>query len=596
MISKDSELREYLLDFLKTFLLFLLFATIQLFLKPGSLFYEQGHYVDYLESFYDDGDLNVINQVPKREAWIVTKTFSYPSQYSYAQTVVLAPIYLVEWISGNIQEISKDKNFIFQLTTIAMNFMCLWVGFFFLNKACSLLSLKKIKVHMALFYFGSAFFYFSILQTTVIEIAAFPILSYCLFLLVKLKASNEIESVIPVGVWSGILFVTKHTFWFLPVLTIALISKKAFYEKKWLTLTKLFSSFAIPIFYNALNKKLQFGDWNQPVTPAAPFFDFSFESLSRNLIAFIFHKGGIFFVNPVYFLGILGAGFFIFKFFKHRKIQLWEAGYLTFFLVWIFLSHIVMIGYLVEDHLPGRFHLAAAPLLILGLSYLLNAVADKYQKMLTGVLVLACFWHLFLILNYVAIAYTQGGYFYAQNVIGDTESFRQGLDWYIHAVIVNLGSIYEHAPQIILFSVLISSLFVLVWRYWQVRIFGPVCACLTLLSMTFLTVLNILNAKENIQAHENYGLYKQSVVGDGAEIFFLDYAVDYVKTAESRNGSEVVQRVRKMLDDYYGTVRTQVIRSTPWFDEVLKNKDDNFSFFIQNSQDKKKIDAIQYPQ
>lgn len=92
------------------------------------------------------------------------------------------------------------------------------------------------------------------------------------------------------------------------------------------------------------------------------------------------------------------------------------------------------------------------------------------------------------------------------------------------------------------------------------------------------------------------GIFDGKVVGNGPEIYAIDYILDFAKAASSRNNPAVNEKIKKILDEYYQKVEKQVLISSPALDKAIKERSADFSFSIHHEESKehpkknKKID------
>lgn len=566
--------------FLKLFTFLLFFTVIALMLKPTSLFYEWDIYIHYFRSILSDGDFNIINQVPEEMRWLVTKKFFHPDHHPESQVAAMLPFYFFEYCSRLLTKTTYSESFVFQLTTIAINCFSLLLGTFFIKKSANELMIKAKNLDFLLFYIGSPVLYFSLLQTTVIEIVAFPLLSYLLLICIRLKKQIPLTSPFTVGIVSAFLVITKATFWPICLFVFILCAKVGYKQKKYLHLVFLVLSF-LPIFLaDIVNRTVKYGSFTSSIPPIALFNDFSFENIFNNLSGGFFAKGGLFFANPMYLIATAGL-LFLFKNLYDKKILNWlDVCALLSWCILVFFNHIFLIGYIVEDHLPGRIHLAIAPLLILGIIYFRNAPTMRYASKYWYLFLTGCsLWHIIITFNYIIVEFTSF-YIYSINTFPSRELFIAGFETYTRVLVSNFSEILKYRLQIATFVFLIALFATGLMRLKNLnnvlKLFTASCA-LIYISMI---VLNLVLHSGNIEKLKQQNFYSNSAIGDGKEIFHIDYVLDFVKTIKSRNNPKINEKIKLMTQDYYSKVKKQVIKSTPELDAAIATNSLDFSFMI----------------
>ena len=141
MKTKEHSKREFLIIFL-TVLSYFLFA---LLFKPGQLFYEGKIYVYHFISIINDFDFNIINQVPKPMAWLITPSNFHPDQHSVTQSAFMLPIYFLEYVAKSLSFTSIPAfayDFQYSLTALALNLFSLISGFYFIRQISKILALQ----------------------------------------------------------------------------------------------------------------------------------------------------------------------------------------------------------------------------------------------------------------------------------------------------------------------------------------------------------------------------------------------------------------------------------------------------------------------
>lgn len=561
------------------------FIVFSLLAKPGMLFYEGKIYLQYLSSMISDYDFNIINQVPKPMSWLVTGNYFHPDHHSESQTAIMMPFYFLEFLSKKLSFStipSAAYEFQFSLSTLALNFFSLLLGFYFLFKACLNLSLRVTLSDFAAFTLGTALFYFSFLQSSVLEVTAFPLLSYLIMSYLSEKTPSRQSSPAILGIACGFLFISKITFW--PAcLGFGLVFCFRFFKAKRFSDLIYFSAGFVPILAAAIiNNILKYGYFFPAATvpPVHHFFDFSFENFNRNLIYGFFPEGGLFFANPIYFLAVVGFFLFLIFLFREKKVGTFIFATSLVWFVLAFFGHLNLSGYIVEDHLPGRIHLAFLPMLFLGFVYLKSRMPVGFSRPFALLCLLSVAWHLFITAGYLVMI--QGSSFlYAGNMVPKKSLISVLLPKYLARVNENATGIAAHIWQILVFALFLTTIFYFIYKSLHreriLRLFVFFCSLMFLLS----TCLNLIFSSKNVETMKDQGFFQTMAIGNGAEIFHLEYVLQYVKTAKIRCSPAICKNLDLGLKDYYSAVPKQLIRSTESLNKAVAEASPDFSYWVE---------------
>ena len=571
-------IRFYCMVFL--FIIFVVF--VGLVFNGGWIFTEWGFYTQFFRSMLKDLDFNIINQVDTDKAWLVTKNYFHPSIHPESQMGLMFPAYIFEYLTAKVASVKSSYHFEFALTGYLMNIFSILVGFYFNKKSAEILKLKLDTLEMIIFYFGCPLFFFSIFQTTVVEIAAFPLLSYLVYVCLNCKFGQYPKSLLAPSIAIGFLFITKVTFWPVAAFTSVVLTTHYFKNKKWAHLLQFWLVVGLLVISNSGNMWAKYGYFLNPGPPLEVFADFSIGNILTNLLYGFFPKGGLFFASPIYAFSCLGLVLFLVNAFRKKILKFYEIAFCLVWFIFVFFHQVIMMGYIVEDHLPGRIHLAAAPMLILGMVYLKGKFSSKIMN---TILIVFTLWHLMITFFYLNIIQISS-FVYATNMIPSAELFRQAFNLYAELVRKNLDHFVKHIQHIFIFSLIVSFVWSIARKYRYQSILLKGFAVICMLSFIGMSVLNITHNKKNVLLLKNQGFFEGKAVGSGREIYAIDYVLDYAKTIESRNDPEVNQKIKIMIDKFYDKVANQVIVSTHALDKAIQEKSPDFSFSITTEYSK----------
>ena len=160
----------------------ILVFTVFLKVDPNFVSVEKRIYTHYTASLIEDFDFNVVNQIPEKEAWLLTPTFNYPDMHSNGVSLLWAPFFLIsKWITH--PNSNPEKLRIFLLAQAIANV------FFGLLSLCLMgVLLRKyysasiVRATLILFLFCTPFLWYLLIQPENADITAL-FLSTCLLTL-----------------------------------------------------------------------------------------------------------------------------------------------------------------------------------------------------------------------------------------------------------------------------------------------------------------------------------------------------------------------------------------------------------------------------
>lgn len=566
--------------FIKTFLLVFFISSFVFLFKVGNIFFEGGIYLAYLKSMMTDLDFNIINNVPAPMGWLVTKMYFHPDFHSEIQTPLLFIFYLLEaFLNLFLPKVSFEVNN-FQLAAIAMNIFLIYIGYEISKKALDEIKIK-LSGYQFLFFFGSTvFLYYTLFYATVIEIFSFPLLAYLVLVFFKIKKNHLDFSPLAFGLTLASLLTIKITYLpiLLYVLTIYLV--RIIKNNKTKTLLPFFVGFLGIIFCYISNMFIKYGNFVFPYSASKYFLDYSLGNIISSLINGHFMPRGTFFINIPFFIGAVGFLYFLYEKFRQKKFNIWD---LLFLGTWLFLGlfqTILIIGDRPDDHVPGRLNLTVSILLILGLSFLISKIKKQHKKLLFIPGFLIFFWHIFFMGSFLLI-YIHNVYDYSFMTIPTLEIIEKSTNYLQTFYANNFIGFKEHFFHIFFFSAIISFLFLLLS---QIKNTGRLLSGLIVTCGVIFVIMSRLNYeyyKDNISLHTKQGFYQNVVIGDGPEIFFMDYVLDFTKNYQSIYDNETKEKLNTMLERFYKAVKKQVLLSTKDFDKVIKERDPNHSFWFK---------------
>ncbi|MGZ3691540.1 MAG: hypothetical protein ACXVAX_08550 [Pseudobdellovibrio sp.] len=574
-----------LIKFGKYFIFIAAFIFISLLFKPWELFYEVGVYKNLFKSMIYDGDFNIVNQVEPAHLWLVTKTYFFPINHPEIQSPFLIVPFLVEWISHAVSGSLFYDDFEFQLASLGLNLAAIISFYWFLKKICEELKIKLAEYDFPVIILGTPLFYFSVLQSTVLEVFALPFTAYLILNVIRMKKTNFNFSFFLSGCCAGILFISKITY--LPaVIAFALVALLNL--KKGLPLRKLalfvFAGllFVVPHYFNRVSITGQTRFLYRPLgMMIANGWDFSAKNIFTNLGQGYLYYGGLFFSAPLYLVGIVGLYVLCKKLLSEKFINKFEFTLVFLWIAAVLFHQVPLPGYVTEDHLQGRIHMCLLPILILGMAYLKNHVFANYKKAIYSLSAFFVGWNFLIIFCYMCVAKVNP-YLFHTKIFNETELISRGFEMYrleLHYNYLKMAPFYK---EILIFSMLSAVFYFLVQHLKKQAL---TMASAVVLAAGFFIVMAVSNAfcsEPNIETMKEEKIYDKIVIGNGPDIYFLDYIVDYFNRMKAKNDPELQAKVRLMTHKVYVMIPSELLKSTPAFDKVLKDESLDFTAYLND--------------
>lgn len=478
---------------------------------------EFGVYSAFARSFLSDGDLNIVNQIPKEATWILSPTFSYPSYFDHGHTIFWLPFIayekLLAYIFPNFSLTIRTSSFLF---AIMGAFFCALS--FLLLKGMPLTQENKnpLKNYLTvLAIFPSVFCL--VISPSNSDITAMFVASLFLYSLIQLE--KETKSSLLVGLLAAILVTIKISlFFYLPFLLFWVLQFSSIKSKIKQTLALLLGSFSILVLY-VCNTILKYGHW-----------EFPYSWLKETSTLFIpgitiWGEAGYLQQNP----GIILVGtsaFILWAFFykKDNKTMHWflALSFATISLQTISFSHRFFMT-------QSSYPLARNILFFLPLFYVFLTKANEhirpYKKSFytfNFVLLISAFW---------SIAFQFALTFYSRELITWPEVFHGA--FYLKILETSLPHLYllknnfkNFLSLVLVFTPLIGICyfaFICIKKSLnQNTNLLPRLILILALSYGFISTLNILNHHKNTERWLNEGCYQKQSIGRSVKLFAFD--------------------------------------------------------------------------
>lgn len=557
---------------------FIAYVIMSWILHSGGIFYEDGAYKDYLLSMLNDYDFNIINQVSSHKSWLVTSRYFHPDFHYEIYSALLFIPYLLEFGIFNLFNSHPNPDFTFTLSALTLNFFSLYYGLHFTKEAAKQIGIEITNSHFYLFFFGTVLFFFSVFYTTVPEVLAFPSMAYMLLIFFKTKREEKL-SYFYIGINLAFLLTQKSTMWLFPIYVVGRLLCLRWKNFNWRELVFLLSPVFILLSCKYINIYLKYGPIFDPTAVILKHYvDNSYWNIFLKLFKKFVPYKGTYFVSPFLFVCLFSSAKLLAKLVKDSVIKNSE---IIIFVIWFLLGesmHAIVIGDLGENHIPGRLILSSSPFFIVALAYLFKI--SKHKKFLYGLSIALTLWSVVMTYGYVAID-TINPYLYSDMSFPTGEYFTTSFQNYKWSLRTNIQFLawFSLPISLYLFSACaVGKAFQKVSRekIWQLFI---TCSSLVFIGMT---ILNISNYQKNIDQMKAIGFFDNKVIGNGPEIYVVDYIFDYFKSLRMQNDPELNAILDQRTKALYEAMKPQVIQSNPEFDEAVRTNSPDFSYWIRD--------------
>ncbi len=539
-------------------------------LSRNEPFYEDSMYINKAISILDDGDYNLLNQVPLSYTRIITKEFAFPSPHSNVMT------------GGLIA-----SNFIFKSFSLSTNSHRLFFAALFLHilsmlwgasnchRAFKLLGENIPQSAFLVFVVTSPMVYFGLVYFSLMGIFLFPFTAYLFYIITQLEFSEEKlkSSGWVLGVGAGLMLYSRISY-IVAVLAalIVIIGKRHKVERRfWISAVMSFSIVAISQTMDAI---MLFGEYMNLNGVASEFFDISVRNITKSLFYGFWGLGGVFFSGPLYLLIFIAGIKLLYE--KARTRYL----YTLFCLLWVssvFMQTIPLSTTVYEDHLVGRFSLMVLPILYLGFAYIWNRLTPVRRFFLFSSISIYQF---VMTLNF-KVQYSKGQYLYQKErlVKSWSEISAELSEILFHAFDY---SIYD-LVTIFLFVFFSTMILILCLRYKKAMKYYSISTAFGLLS---LSVVNYKNTEDNTVKNIKNGLVKDRVIGEGKHIYMLNLVFDGMNSFSIGSEDPILRdRMEEKREIFYQKAEKEVARAPEWFWKKMKKRDFSFVPFLEREED-----------
>ncbi len=528
---------------------------------------EFGAYSAYPRSLLLDGDLNIVNQLPKEATWIISPTLSAPSYFDHGHSLLWLPFVayekIVYWLFPNDALKIQFSNFTFAIMGAFFSFLS-----FLLLKNISFIeprdNLKKIFLSLVGIF---PMIFCLIFSPSNADITAMLAASLFLYILGSLK--KEQSSTILIGLFTALILTIKiNLYFYLPFLLLWINQFPGRKEKIKQCVLIFFSAIFIMIPY-ITNSILKYGHWEWPYRWFA-------ETSTQFILGItLWGEAGYLQQTPgIILIVICSSLLFLFNYKKEDRFTRWFIG-LSLFTISIETLIFSKRFFMTQLSYPlARNVVFFLPLFFVLLNLIFKSL--KNQSRLHG---------LFNILIVLAAIWSMGFQFslyHYENELIKWEQVFSPQDYLsiwkniIHHFYLLKSHFYDFILLYALYLPLIAFCFLLYYGFKSSLHNSPklIPRIILALSISYaaITVLNVMNHTKNTDRWLKEGCYQNQSIGKNSKVYSFDELNDI--TALSKN--------------YYNRTSNKELISAieTWEKKYLENLDNDFLFDPMNNAEK----------
>lgn len=545
--------------FLFSFILFLLGVMAFRFSETtGRGPVEYGVFAAYGVSLMEDGDLNIINQLPHYFSWMVTESGSDVDFHEYGKASLGLPLLLMAKLLKP-ESIPGQTYYHFFFILFNLGAVYLWLNL--LNRTCQLLLKEKrdFRLIIVLFFFNIPVWWYSFFQVNGSDLISSLLLNFIVYNFLKyIDDTTWKQIVLQVSL---LLFATlvKVTFLFYLPLWGFYIYHHSFKPK---IIIRVVTAHLLGLLIIYLPHGIYFSDkFGQMMLGHAENFRTEFFVLWETL----FTQNGYLVSTPFY---LLGMGGLIFLACKKRDMF---SKFLLYMGFWFIVKLILVSFRPIEDELYGSrmIMLDSYLFLIPALLLLKNTYGARYLKFASCILVLGALYSAYIVCIYVNDQYGWNALYNFK-----WSDFTLGFAAFTH-IISSLSIKDFYRPyQYLLMSAIIGGYCLLLGKvsYRSMQKWGTLSI---IVSFCLVHFLHRLNFEGNVDKMKANHFYQDKLIAAGSQLYTYDDTISVFEksmfNAKLRGDREGYLLRERELKLYFESIKAQVIYDPLGFTEGIES-------------------------
>jgi hypothetical protein len=511
---------------------------------------ENGIYASQVRSVIEDGDLNIVNQAPPEQRWMVSKTYNTPDFRENGSTALWLPFFvyghlLPELNLGSRFRGSAVNHFDVALAlatlfyALAAAIFSLWIMGFYLGE-------RRAWISLALLTLGTPMLWYVFFEPYGTDLSSNFVLSGSIFLyLILLESKTQNAS------WWALLGATLAfgssvkvygAFYMIAiglqvVLRWWMEGKKKEHARAAVFLS---SSMVLVLLLHFSNHYLKFGTLTSQYWELQKYFAM-FSSILSSPFHIYFGPSGWIFTSPIYLLAFVGMGYWVSEMFSSKTPLKNTLLSVRSLLVIVPVGILLLTSFEMIDENYGTARRLAAQQVafLLGLQFLLTKTESRKFRWVLPSAIVAAAWGLFMTVRYASSKDIWGDSYWMSSALRiDIYRPMKGAIFAFPSVMMGLISWLP--------AVLISAgIIVFVWRQKSIRAAIPVLGIPVFLFVV-ISLLNFFLNASNVRKLQSEGFFASTVVANGMTAFIYDDLVSVIPKFK-RLGQ--IRNDRSMLED-----------------------------------------------
>ena len=575
--TKQSDRKKISLIFFTIFFILFLISIFALRFDPEIKDLENGVYNQLTESFVEDGDLNIINQLPEYRRKIVTKSFNHPDLHDHGIVMLWYPVYLYSKLLKKL-EISLDyyKRRSYRSTMVLINVFFMLLILLLSYKTIGITGKRNHSLDLIFILFGTPLYWYGFIHPSTSDVtsAIFPFIFFYLHGLCIQDNKRSLWFIYGVIVAIGVVVKVSLLFYYILPFHYLYLCRRSFKQAVVDSVPSFFAgSFCVGILFFT-NEYLKYGRLHYGYAGIVSEYSV--------LAELTFGPAGFFVVSPLYLLVLISMLYILFT-------KSFEKNSFLFFLFFAPVLKILTESYnFVGNGDYGGRHLITDHFVLLMLFptlYFQGKKTKLFLRLVAAVFMVQCLYMGWVFSDGISgkeflwgVEYATSLKYITNNIDRISYFFGNFLDGLWGKELIE---VLKYLPIIIVFSLMLSVVFVADFKNKELR--KKVITYFTLFCFTnylIITVLNLVNNKVNSRKYSKEGMFERSVIVDGSEAFHFDDNVGnilmHIRFSDLRKDEKSKQLALEALRVYLKRVEDQIVVDPVGFKDQLQVGDFDF--------------------
>lgn len=518
---------------------------------------EYGVFTAYGVSLMEDGDMNIINQLPDIFAWMITESGSDVDYHEYGKSSIALPLLFLAKLF-KLNHFPNHSYYYFFFILFNLGIVYLWLNL--LNRTCQLFlgDKKNFKWIITLFFFNIPVWWYSFFQVNGSDLIACLLFNFIIYTFLKNLDVSKWGYLIPQAALLLFAAFVKVTFLFyLPLWGFYLFHHS--FNKKIVAKVLCAQLIGLVIVYlpHIIFQHYKYG---QVLLGHSENFRPQFFVLWETL----FSQNGYFISTPFFFLSLAGLLLLIFK-----KKEIYSK-FLLYMGFWFVVKLILVSFRPIEDELFGSrmIMLDSYLFLPLGLIFLKQMFGSHYIKASFAVLGLGTLYSFYSMCIFLS---DQDAWNAVYNF--KFSHFQMGLSYFNNIITSLKIDDFTFCARYFLLSMVVAGVCLVIKNVPYKRTSQAITLSI-LASFLIGHALHLYHFKDNVESLRASSFYENKLMAKGPHLFIYDDTVSVFEksmfNAKMRGDEEGYLLREKVLKEYYEKIKLEIIHDPVGFTENME--------------------------